>query len=80
MDLDMKRRRFLHRYEQQDVRSWTMADQRTFEALKAQQLTSRSEPAEVTTASLQAAMDVVVDEEPDVTVVEPIIVEGSDEK
>jgi hypothetical protein len=33
-DLDRKRERFIRRYLKQDLRSWTWADQRTFEALK----------------------------------------------
>jgi hypothetical protein len=41
-DLDRKRDRFLIRYAEQDWRSWTLADQRTFDALKAQHLASVS--------------------------------------
>jgi hypothetical protein len=71
-DLDRKRERFLMRYADQDWRSWTLADQRTFEALKAQHLASWSTPAAATAASMQAAMEAVVAEaEPDVSVVEP---------
>ncbi|MBL8011417.1 MAG: DUF4173 domain-containing protein [Flavobacteriales bacterium] len=37
-DLDRKRERFIRRYLKQDWRSWTLADQRTFEALEARHL------------------------------------------
>ncbi len=37
-DLDRKRDRFMARLEAQDWRSWTLADQRTYEALKARGL------------------------------------------
>jgi len=39
-DLDLKRYRFLGRYLQQDWRSWTLADQRTYEALRMRGLAS----------------------------------------
>jgi len=71
MDLDRKRERFLRRYNDQDWRSWTLADRRTFEALKAKQLAALAVPAaEGTAATMQAAME-VVESEPDVAVVEP---------
>jgi len=74
MDLDRKRERFLRRYSEQDWRSWTLADRRTFEALKAKQLASWIEPAATTTVSMQAAMDAGVGEAgPGVSLVEPAV-------
>lgn len=39
-DLDRKRERFLERYNAQDWRSWTLADQRTYTALRSRGLAS----------------------------------------
>jgi hypothetical protein len=39
-ELDRKRDRFLERYSTQDWRSWTLADQRTHEALRSRGLAS----------------------------------------
>ena len=72
MDLDRKRQRFIRRFMKEDWRSWTLADQRTLDALKAQHLASWSDPAAATTASMKAVMDAVVEVgEPDVSVVAP---------
>jgi hypothetical protein len=77
-DLDRKRERFLRRYTTQDRRSWTLADQRTYEALKAQNLASWSEPVATTTSSMQSAVDAVVEEAgPDDPVVGPGVEAGT---
>jgi hypothetical protein len=54
--LDRKRARFLERYGQQDWRSWTWADQRTYEALKGRGLASNMTRDQ----RLQRALEVAV--------------------
>jgi len=56
MDLDRKRERFLRRYSEQDWRSWTLADRRTFEALKAKGLANLPTPQERSERTLSGSM------------------------
>ncbi|MCC7502329.1 MAG: DUF4173 domain-containing protein, partial [Flavobacteriales bacterium] len=74
MDLDRKRERFLERFHVQDWRSWTLADQRTYEALKAKGLAHLPEPHERTEQGLNGVTaTAVVDEGPVVAPVEEAV-------
>ena len=57
MDLDRERQRFLRRYRDQDWRSWTLADQRTFEALNGKGLADLPAPWKRSPEAQRATQD-----------------------